>query len=145
MARGLSFPLSNMHFSGGSFNLYTDTTNEGIYLVDDTTKTTIAEIRREADDDGIIKLYADGVEVIRLRAVVGSFMNGSLAVGQAAAADSKAILEADSTTLGFLPPRMTGTQRDAISSPTAGLVIYNSTTNKLNVYTGSGWEAVTSA
>jgi len=44
----------------------------------------------------------------------------------------------------FTPPKLTGDQRDALSGPVAGLVIYNTTTNKLNVYTGSGWEAVTS-
>jgi len=57
---------------------------------------------------------------------------------------STAQLEISSTTRGFLPPRMTTTQRDAISSPAAGLVIYNTTTSKINLYTGS-WEAVTSA
>lgn len=56
-----------------------------------------------------------------------------------------ALFQMDSTTKGFLPPRMTTTQRDAISSPPAGLVIYNSTTNKINFYNGSAWEAVTSA
>jgi hypothetical protein len=55
-----------------------------------------------------------------------------------------AVLQADSTTQGFLPPRLTTTQRDAISSPPAGLLIYNTTTNKLNVYT-TLWEQVTSA
>jgi len=59
--------------------------------------------------------------------------------------NSKAVLELLSTTKGFLPPRMTSTQRDAIVSPPEGLVIYNTTTHKLNVYTGSAWEAVTSA
>jgi len=39
---------------------------------------------------------------------------------------------------------MTTTQRNAISTPLAGIVIYNTSTNKLNVYTGS-WEAVTSS
>jgi len=48
-----------------------------------------------------------------------------------------------STTEGFLPPRMTTAQRDAISSPAAGLLIYNTTTAKLNVFT-TAWEAVTS-
>lgn len=69
--------------------------------------------------------------------------SGSVGVG--GAPDSKAALTVTSTTQGFLPPRMTGTQRDAIASPPAGLVVYNTTTNKLNVYTGSAWEAVTSA
>jgi len=58
--------------------------------------------------------------------------------------DGSATLEVTSTTQGFLPPRMTTTQRDAITSPAAGLMIYNTTTAKLNVYT-TAWEAVTSA
>ena len=49
------------------------------------------------------------------------------------------------TTKGFLPPRMTTTQRDAISSPATGLTIYNTTTNALNVYNGSSWVAAGSA
>ena len=44
---------------------------------------------------------------------------------------------------GFLPPRMTSTERDAVSSPATGLMIYNTTTNKLNVYNGSAWRQVT--
>ena len=57
----------------------------------------------------------------------------------------KALLDLTSTTKGFLPPRMTTGQRDAITSVPAGLTIYNTTTNKLNFYNGSAWEAVTSA
>lgn len=54
-------------------------------------------------------------------------------------------LQIDSTTQGFLPPRMTTGQRDAITTPPAGLMIYNTTTNKLNFANGTAWEAVTSA
>jgi hypothetical protein len=56
-----------------------------------------------------------------------------------ASPDAKAALTVTSTSKGFLPPRMTGTQRDAITSPTAGLMIYNSTTNKLQVRTNAAW------
>jgi hypothetical protein len=56
---------------------------------------------------------------------------------------ASAQLQVDSTTRGFLPPRMTTTQRNAITSPAEGLVIYNTTTAKLNVYT-TAWEAITS-
>lgn len=45
-------------------------------------------------------------------------------------------------------PSMTTTQRDALAAAgglTAGLMIYNSTTNKFNFYNGTAWEAVTSA
>ncbi|HYV95378.1 MAG TPA: hypothetical protein VE978_26630, partial [Chitinophagales bacterium] len=53
---------------------------------------------------------------------------------------ASSILELRSTTLGFLPPRMTTTQRDSIASPAAGLVVYNTTTNQLNYYNGSSWQ-----
>ena len=59
-----------------------------------------------------------------------------------ASPDSSAILELSSTTKGFLPPRLTTTQRDAVSSPAEGLVVYNDTTNALNFYNGSSWAAV---
>lgn len=66
-------------------------------------------------------------------------------VGIGGTADADAILDLQSTTKGFLPPRMTTTQRNAISTPPAGLMVYNSTTNKLNFYNGTAWEAVTSS
>jgi hypothetical protein len=63
--------------------------------------------------------------------------NGSMSLGSTTAPVASAQLEVTSTTKGFLPPRMTTTQRDAISSPAAGLVIYNTTISKLQVYTTS--------
>lgn len=45
----------------------------------------------------------------------------------------------NSTTKGFLFPRMTTTQRDAISSPATGLSIFNTSTNTFNYYNGSAW------
>jgi hypothetical protein len=66
-------------------------------------------------------------------------------VGIGGTANAAAILDAASTTKGLLPPRMTTAQRDAITSPPAGLMIYNTSTNKLNVRTASSWEAVTSS
>ena len=42
-------------------------------------------------------------------------------------------------------PSFTTAERDAIASPATGRIIYNSTTNKINFYSGSSWEAVTSA
>lgn len=54
--------------------------------------------------------------------------------------DPSAALEIDSTTKGFLPPRMTTAQRDAISSPATGLIIFNTNTNIINVYNGTFWD-----
>ena len=53
--------------------------------------------------------------------------------------NASAVLDASSTSKGFLPPRMTTVQRDAIASPAAGLVIFNTNTNSLQIYNGSGW------
>jgi hypothetical protein len=52
---------------------------------------------------------------------------------------ASALLEVQSTTKGFLPPRMTTTQKNAIATPAAGLVVYDSTTNKLACYNGTTW------
>ncbi|CAB4137189.1 hypothetical protein UFOVP317_17 [uncultured Caudovirales phage] len=53
--------------------------------------------------------------------------------------DAAAQLQVDSITRGFLPPRMTTTQRDAIASPPNGLMLYNTTTNKLQVRAAGAW------
>jgi len=69
---------------------------------------------------------------------------GNIGIGTNAP-NAAAQLDIASTTRGFLPPRMTTAERDAISTPPAGLMVYNTTTNKLNFYNGAAWEAVTSA
>ncbi|RTY85901.1 hypothetical protein EKM05_14195 [Flavobacterium sp. GSP27] len=53
--------------------------------------------------------------------------------------DPSAVLELKSTTKGFLPPGLTTVQRDAIASPMAGLVIYNTTKNCLEWFDGTTW------
>jgi hypothetical protein len=65
--------------------------------------------------------------------------SGKVIVGASSAASASAVLEASSTTQGFLPPRMTKAQRDAIISPAAGLTIWNTTYVQLEVYNGSLW------
>jgi hypothetical protein len=54
-------------------------------------------------------------------------------------------LHLSSTTKGFLPPVMTSPQKTAINSPPAGLMVYDSTLNKLCVFTGAAWETITSS
>ncbi len=53
---------------------------------------------------------------------------------------SSAILELSSTTKGFLPPRMSESEKNAISNPVAGLMIYQVNNSPgLYYYTGSAW------
>jgi hypothetical protein len=42
-------------------------------------------------------------------------------------------------------PKMTTTERGTYGTPVAGSLIFNTQTGKLNVYSGTAWEAVTSA
>jgi len=70
-------------------------------------------------------------------------INGKLVVGATLANSNSAVLEVSSTTQGFLPPRMTTTQRDAISTPTTGMVIFNTITNGLEVKSSNEWVLLT--
>jgi hypothetical protein len=77
-----------------------------------------------------------GAELMRT-----DFTNQSLLIGTTTNVASSLVTMA-STTKGFLPPRMTTAQRDAISSPATGLMIYNTTTSRVNVYDGTSWRAL---
>jgi hypothetical protein len=65
-------------------------------------------------------------------------------VGIGTTANASAILDAQSTTKGVRFPNMTTTQKNAVSSPAAGLVVFDTTLSKLCVYSGSAWQTITS-
>lgn len=65
-------------------------------------------------------------------------LGGNVGIGIISPAPS-AVLDLNSTTQGFLPPRMTLTQRNAIATPEEGLTIYNTTSNCLETWDGSIW------
>jgi len=47
------------------------------------------------------------------------------------------MVEVSSTTQGFLPPRMTTSQRNSIVTPVEGLLIFNTTNKSVDVYLGN--------
>ena len=56
--------------------------------------------------------------------------------------DTSAVLDVNSTTQGFLPPRMTKAQRNAIYSPAAGLIVWCTdcgVNGLFSAYNGNGW------
>ena len=64
------------------------------------------------------------------------FNNGNVGIGTS---EPAAALDVNSTTGGFLPPRMTTTQRNALSNPAAGTTIFNTTSGKLQCFDGTAW------
>ncbi len=61
------------------------------------------------------------------------------------APDNSAMLDVKSTSKGFLPPRMTMTERDAISSPINGLIVFCTdygTSGSLFLYSGGNWAPI---
>jgi len=81
-----------------------------------------------------IQFYTTNAERFRITS------SGSVGIGTTAPAASS-LLDVTSTTKGFLPPRMTNTQRLAISSPAVGLIVFVTTTLEegLWVYHSTGW------
>jgi hypothetical protein len=69
--------------------------------------------------------------------------SGNVGIGTSSP-NASAILDAQSTTKGVRFPNMTTTQKNAISSPAAGLVVFDTTLAKLCVYSGSAWQTITS-
>jgi hypothetical protein len=55
-----------------------------------------------------------------------------------------AMLALGSTTKGFLPPRMTTVQKNDIVAPPSGLLVYDTSLNKLCLFGASSWETITS-
>ena len=53
--------------------------------------------------------------------------------------NASAMLDISSTTKGLLAPRMTTLEKNSISSPANGLLIYDTDLSKFNFYNGSAW------
>ena len=63
---------------------------------------------------------------------------GSIGIGTSST-NTSARLQVDSTTQGVLFPRMTTTEKTAIATPAAGLMVYDSTLNQMSYYNGTTW------
>jgi hypothetical protein len=108
----------------GSLTMGSDTTSSGRLTVRGTGNTSTTKTAVFEDSDG------SDIMVVQDNGVVGIGVTSP---------NASAKLEISSTTQGVLFPRMTTTQRDLISTPADGLVIYNTTDNKLQVRAAGAW------
>ena len=93
---------------------------------------------------GIMQLDNNGTAGVSLSFTNGAWGSSStVCFGlQGTGAVASAQVEIKSTTRGFLPPRGTNAQMLAIVSPAEGLVFYDLTNHKLNVFDGTSWVAM---
>jgi uncharacterized protein (TIGR02145 family) len=79
----------------------------------------------------IIKLFA-----LFLFGILPALHLSAQTVIGADAPDPSAMLDVQSTSKGFLPPRMTTAERNAISNPATGLLVFNTTLNCIEMNVG---------
>lgn len=140
---GLATPdsASRMHIQGKGA-----TSATAALLVENSAGTE----RLKVQDDG--KIYFNGVNLVVEGKQIynANTSNGFLKLNSnrleysdssTSGLDNSAALTVTSTTRGFLPPRMTDAERDAITSPAAGLMIYDTSNNQMNYWNGSTWIA----
>ena len=91
------------------------------------------------EGDSLTFMVFDGVENERMRITDDGKVGIGISVPHASA-----IVDIYSTTKGFLPPRMTESQRTAIATPAAGLLVYQTDGTAGYYYnTGANWVSVT--
>ena len=88
---------------------------------------------------------SNGITGASVNSKGGAFRNQVLVEEYATAnevQEASSLFEVKSTVKGALLPRMTTTERNAISSPATGLEIYNTTTGRKEVYNGTFWRGI---
>lgn len=100
------------------------------------------------NEETVFRSLNDSYGTVSDNIIYMDHVTGCVSMGTASFS-SAAVLTLSSTTKGFLPPKMTSTQRDAIPSPVVGLVIFNTTTDRLEVYADNSatprWEDMSGA
>lgn len=118
-------------------------TSTGGYTFNITATNSGVSISNTAAASRPVSFSMNTGEILRIHQSYTAIVTNNFLVGTTTdVASSKLTIE--STTQGFLPPRMTTTQKNAIATPAAGLVVYDTTLGKLCVRTAAAWETITS-
>jgi hypothetical protein len=112
----------------------TSATNS-IFIGRDTRANANAETNQIVIGDTAIGIGSNSV-VLGNDSITKTALKGNVLINTTTdVASSKLTIE--STTQGFLPPRMTTTEKNAIATPAAGLVVYDTDLNQLCTYDGT--------
>ena len=149
---GTSAPGQKLDIAGGNIRTnqqLVSTIATGTSPLSVTSTTLVTNLNADKLDGNDASVFATSTGTIQNQTTAdqsagfrisgnGIFNGGSVGIGIISPASSAA-LDITSTAKGFLPPRMTTTQRDAVSSPLAGLTIYNASKNCNETYNGTSW------
>jgi hypothetical protein len=83
------------------------------------------------------EVNGDGGELDYLADLV---VEGNVGIGTTSP-NASAILDVSSTTKALMLPRMTTAQKDAIASPAAGMLVYDTSAGSIYAHNGSTWVA----
>ena len=161
------YALSHTFWANGSNRMVIDSSgNVGIGTATPTSVSNYGSLAVNGSSGAFIDAYVNGTRTGSLEADAGNVYvqsitsvpllfrtnstermritsAGNVGIGTSSP-NASAILDAQSTTKGVRFPNMTTTQKNAISSPAAGLVVFDTTLSKLAVYSGTAWETITS-
>lgn len=140
---GISTPVAQLDVNGGIIAYGTVPATRASSLINDyySGVARISAIGANGSTHGVITFNTapSGTPTLTERMRITG--DGIVAIGTSSP-NASALLDISSTTKGFLPPRMTNAQMTAIGTPASGLMVYDTTNNKLNVYDGTNWVAV---
>lgn len=121
----MAVPLSNL---SSNWNISSTTVNTAIkmtaYDLQSSANSKLLELKTNANTQFVV------------------YKDGRVAAGPTPNIHPTAIIEAWSRDKGILFPRMTTSERNSISSPPDGLVVYNETTDFLQIRRGGVWTNV---
>jgi hypothetical protein len=142
---GTSSNLDKLTVAGGiksTSNINTSAITANSTFVDNFGGARMLSYGPNATTNGTFNFYQGKSDTSSGQTVMSIDSTGNVGIG--ATANASAILDAQSTTKGVRFPNMTTTQKNAVSSPAAGLVVFDTTLAKLCVYSGSAWQTITS-
>jgi hypothetical protein len=130
-----AYPLQVVGGAGGSA-LFSNTTRTQALNINLTTsgetRIYVDYFLTGTDQKFILGTYANRANQLVMNT------SGNISIGTTTEVSS-AQFQIESTTKGFLPPRMTTTQKNAIASPATGLMVYDTTLNVITYYNGTTW------